>query len=246
MTPQPGHDDIEELLGAYSLDAVDAGERLAVARHVGRCTPCEEEVVGHREAAATLTPGGPAPGGVWDRLIAGLEEPPPLQLAPVPDSRSGIRTRRVLTAATALAAAAAAIFGIRVVDQDRRLDRLQTTMADDGLRRSAVAALADPAAVRLALTAPDTAITVQTAVLPDGRGYVVTDQLPSLAADRTYQLWILIGHERISAGILGSRPSTAAFHVAQRFDGLAITEESAGGVVASDNAPVVFGRVAPS
>lgn len=86
----------------------------------------------------------------------------------------------------------------------------------------------------------------QTAILRDGRGYVVGDQLPRLTEGRTYQLWVLIGHERISAGILGSRPTTAAFHVAQRLDGLAIAEESAGGVVDSGNAPVVIGRVAPS
>lgn len=247
MTPQPWHDGIEELLGAYALDAVDADERLIVDHHVDRCAPCEDEVAGHWEAAATLTPGGPAPGGVWNRVFAGLEEPPPpLHLAPVVNSRSRTPARTMLTAVTALAAAIVGIFGVRVVDQGRRLDRMQTTMAGDGLRRSAVAALADPAAVRLALTAADTGLTAQTAILPDGRGYVMADQLPRLAPDRAYQLWVLIGQERISAGILGSSPTTAAFHVAQRFDGLAITAESAGGVAASDNAPVVFGRVAPS
>jgi hypothetical protein len=109
--------------------------------------------------------------------------------------------------------------------------------------RSAVAALADPASVRLALTSADAAVVAQSAVLPDGRGYVVADQLPRLASDRTYQLWVLIGQQRVSAGILGSRPTTAAFHVGQSLDGLAITEESAGGVGTSENAPVVFGRL---
>ena len=247
MTPQWWHDDIEQLLGAYALDAVDADERLIVDHHVERCAPCDAEVAGHWEAAATLTVGGQPPGGGWDRVIASLEEPPPpLHLAPVTSPPSRTWTGRTVTAVTAVAAAAMAIFGIRVVDQDRRLDRMQMAIADDGLRRSAVAALSDPASIRLALTSADTTVMAQTAILPDGRGYVVADQLPRLASDRTYQLWVLIGHERISAGILGSRPTTAAFHVGQRLDGLAITEESAGGVVVSDNAPVVFGRLAPS
>jgi hypothetical protein len=248
VTPPHWHHDIEQLLGVYAVDATDADERRLVGHHIECCASCDAEVTGHWGVTAMLTLGGPPPGGGWDRIIIGLEEPPPpLELVPVIRLRSRKSTALALIAMTAVAAAAMAVVGIQTVDHDRRLDRMQTTMNDgDGFRRSAVAALADPTSARLALTSADTPVVAHTAILPDGRGYLMADQLPRLAANRTYQLWVLIAHERISAGILGRRPMVVAFHGGQRFDGLAITEESAGGVAVSNNTPVVFGRRPPS
>jgi hypothetical protein len=67
--------------------------------------------------------------------------------------------------------------------------------------------------------------------------------MPALPETRTYQLWALSGGRRISAGVLGARPELVAFHVATRIDGLAITDEPAGGVDASRQSPVAFGEV---
>jgi hypothetical protein len=72
---------------------------------------------------------------------------------------------------------------------------------------------------------------------------VVEDNLGSLPAGRTYQLWALGGAEPISAGVLGPDPQIVAFNVDPGATGLAITEEVAGGVVASENDPVAAGEV---
>lgn len=82
-----GHEQLQELLGAYALDAVEPYEAEVLERHLPTCPRCRNELADHREVAALLSyAGGTAPGGVWDRIIASLEEPPPaltLTRAPV-------------------------------------------------------------------------------------------------------------------------------------------------------------------
>lgn len=67
------------MLGAYALDAVEPDEAAAIELHLPTCPRCRHELADHREVAALLgyAAGGSAPGGVWDRIIASLEEPPP-------------------------------------------------------------------------------------------------------------------------------------------------------------------------
>jgi len=80
-------------------------------------------------------------------------------------------------------------------------------------------------------------------LVPDGTGYLWSDALPGTAPDRTYQLWAVVGTERISAGVLGPSPQIAPFRIAGEVVALAITEEVAGGVVASENQPVESGLI---
>ena len=49
---------------------------------------------------------------------------------------------------------------------------------------------------------------------PDGRGYLVTSDLPALSADHTYQLWGVINGQTISLGLMGQRPNQATFTLA--------------------------------
>jgi hypothetical protein len=73
-----GHEEVQELLGAYALDAVEPDEAAAIERHLPTCPRCRIELADHREVAALMGyAGADAPSGVWDRIIASLEEPPP-------------------------------------------------------------------------------------------------------------------------------------------------------------------------
>ena len=87
MTRPLSTPEIEELIGAYALDAVDPDERDAVDGHLRECPRCRSELAGHLEVAALLgNTGSPAPDGVWARIASSLEEPPPalrLSVAPV-------------------------------------------------------------------------------------------------------------------------------------------------------------------
>ena len=65
------HEDIQELLGAYALHAVDPDEAEVVERHLEGCPRCRAEVEGHREVATLIgNSGGDAPDGLWDRIAS--------------------------------------------------------------------------------------------------------------------------------------------------------------------------------
>lgn len=246
------HADAAEFLGAYALDALDDDERAAVEAHVRDCGACQTEVAEHREVAAVLA--GPrwarAPEGLWDRIAGSLEEtPPPLQMpaAPVvPLDASRRRFRPLGLAAAAVAVAAVAVVGVmglKIVDDGRRIDSLKEQARGAELSRTADAALADPTARRVALRSTDTGVEAHAVLLPDGTGYLLESNLPVLGPDRTYQLWAVVGTNRISVGVLGPDPGVAAFRAPGQTSALAITSEVAGGVVLSQNQPLVVGTV---
>lgn len=260
MGRELSHEEVADLLGAYALDALEPAELQAVDRHVQGCQACLVEVAEHREVAGLLTPGwGKPPAGLWDRIAASLEEsPPPLDLAPVmamkpappptPITDAGSRRRRRtlgLGIAAMVAAAAVAMVGFLGVQlgEDRgRTDQFAVDAYGE-LERSANAALADPSAQKVDLVSTDGSRFVQAIVLRDGTGYLVNPKLPTLSKERTYQLWAVVGTAKISVGVLGNEPRIVPFKMNGPVSALAITEEVAGGVVASRADPVVVGKV---
>jgi Anti-sigma-K factor rskA/Putative zinc-finger len=209
------HEEIQDLLGAYALDAVEPDEAKLIERHLETCPRCRSEVEGHREVASLLgNSGGDAPDGVWDRIADQLDDiPPPMRL----DLHDGAAT------VTPLAA--------------RRRERTNRFIAAAANR-----AFDDPDAQKLQLQSADGAMTARAVVLPDGRGYLVAHELPGLDTGRSYQLWGDTGAgSLVSLGLLGDDPTTIAFQAGTDLDALAITDEVAGGVVQSKNPPVIAG-----
>lgn len=257
------HLEIEELLGAFALDAVDGDEARVVADHLVACARCRAEVADHREVAALLAHGGAdAPPAIWDRIAASIDgtgpaeqdkilvPPPSLFSKPKVVGRSQPRawqTRAVVPVAAA-AAAVIGVLGLQVVGQGSKLDEQGEQIAamaeGDGLSRAFQEALGAPGAELVDLRSPDGEHEVQ-AVVTSGEGYVHAAGLPELPEGKTYQLWADMGDTRISLGVLGSRPDVASFAVNRGVLGLAITEEAGSGVVVSDQAPLVYG-VMPS
>jgi anti-sigma factor RsiW len=259
MGRELSHTEVADVLGAYALDALEPAELQAVDRHVQSCHVCLEEVAQHREVAGLLTPGwAKPPAGLWERIAASLEEaPPPLDLAPViamkprppqTTTAAGGRRRRSFGTGIAAMVAVAAVamvgfLGIRVTDDRRRIDRLSDQAYPDQLTQSVNAALADPGSRRVDLVSTDGYRTAQAVVLPDGTGYVVKSNLPQLSKERTYQLWAVVGSAKISVGVLGPEVHAVPFKMDGPVSALAITEETAGGVVTSRADPVVVGRI---
>lgn len=242
------HEEAAELLGAYALDAVDVDERDAIEHHLNECPRCRAEVADHRTVASFLgSAGGRAPDGLWDRIAGSLEEPPPeLKLAPVvPIKERRSVSMRVGAAVAAVAAAVIAVLGAEVVHLNNQVDHLAAPdRAKTELLSAATHAFADPRAQRVSMRSTDGTVSSQAALLPDGTGFLVADDLPGLPNDRTYQLWALANGQKISAGVLGSRPRVVAFRYAPSgLSGFAVTAEKAGGVVATQNSPVVLGTL---
>lgn len=252
MATELTHHDLEELLGAYALDAVDPDEANAVEIHLRECPRCHAEVFAHREVAASLAQvGSAAPQGVWERIAASLDEAPPeLDMARVvalkPSRELTGRPRQWAVAAASVAAAAAlvsGVLGVKLVDQDRRLRTLTAAVEARSLESTALSALVNPSARRVQLKALDDKLLGEAVMLADGTGYLLKSNLPALPADRTYQLWAVVGDARISLGVLGRRPAVTAFKAVADVRALAITDESAGGVTSTDKPPVVLGWV---
>lgn len=247
------HDAIEELLGAYALNAVDPHEAALVASHVDQCADCRAELDQHLEVAALLpTAADFAPASVWDSLAGEIADQEPADASPhtlaeiVPLRR---RWARPLAAAAAFAllAGAAVVQSVRVGDISDELAAERETVAalTEQLERpvldTAVAqALDDPSAQRVVLGSQVSGSNAIIVLMPDGTGYLAEHTLQPLSADRTYQLWAIVDGKVISAGVLGPEPGVVPFHIdPEGFQGFAITEEVIGGVTSSENDPVV-------
>jgi hypothetical protein len=113
----------------------------------------------------------------------------------------------------------------------------------NGLLRAALAASASPGARHAELVSPEGRRLVSAVVLRDGTGFLVSDDLAPLPAERAYQLWGIVGSEKISLGVLGRHPGVVAFHAAADIVALAVTNERAGGAVAPTTPPVGAGVV---
>ena len=241
------HAEIAELLGAYSLDALDDDERALVEEHLASCPRCRAEVEEHHEVASRLAQtGGAAPEGLWERIAGSLEQSPPgLRLAPVPAAPepAAIRhgpSRRAL-AAIAAAVLVLAALGLQIRQQNTRIDELEQALADP-LVAALQAAIEAPGSQLVELTSGDGNVVLLGAVTDDGVGYLRATALPPLPDDRTYQLWGVAGDDVVSLGVLGATPDIVSFR-AGSYEALAVTEEVRTGVVTSRNDPVVAGTL---
>ncbi len=244
------HVEIEELLGAYALDAVEPDERSFIEAHLVTCARCRQEVAEHLETAARLTQvDDPAPDGLWERIATTLEdEVPGFQFPPTVSpvvSLDRVRDRRSLRVVRFMGAVAAALvfalLGFQMLSQQRKIDNLARQVEHGGVRNLASRVLEDPQAQRVVLKSSDGSMVATIALAPDGVGYLVRDDLAPLPAGRTYQLWALAGELRISLGVLGRNPGVTAFRGPDVIDGLAFTDEAATGATQPTNQPVAVG-----
>ena len=246
--------ELEELLGAYALDAVDDDEREQVEEYLARTPEARLLVADYRETAALLAhSGAEAPPGLWERIEHTLEEEPP-KLATPPAAAVGLESRRARLrrrAAVVVAAAAAvvvvALLTVKVVQQGDRIDELGREARAGSVLAAAEGASRDPRAHRVALSSTDGALEARVVYLPGGDGFLLQSNLQALPPDRTYQLWALMGgsspERPISAGVLGPDPGITAFSVHGPVVGFAITDEQSPGGVSPGSPPLIQGAV---
>jgi hypothetical protein len=250
MTPE----ELDLLLGAYALDAVDDHERREVEQYLAANPRARAEVDQYQEVAAMLAfSGSAAPDGVWDRISSVIggdgadradgaaNGAPALHLVSSQPAVARRRSRAPWYALGGLAAAVAvAVLVGMVVHRD---DQISNRSALD-LKATAHAALTDPNARKVTLMSADGHQRVEVAVEPNGIGFGVAQGLPRLTDGRTYQLWGQYDGKVVSLGLLGPSPTAVAFPTAPGLKGLMITDEEAGGVVATGHSPVVQGAFA--
>jgi hypothetical protein len=217
-------EELQALLGAYALDAVDGDEREQVERYLETDPGARAEVESHREAASMLAmSGADAPAGIWDRIVSEIDgeqrdlgssdvDPPALDLGGLGageprvdrslparrserESRRGIALRWVGVAA-AVAAALIAVLSVEVVRQNDRIDRLDVAMTGDAVRRGAEAAATAPGSRTVSLTTGSGVELAGIVLRPNGTGYFVSKGLGAAPDGEVYQLWALVGDPR--------------------------------------------------
>lgn len=216
--------------------------------------------------------GQEAPEGLWDRVVARINDPAdsdpvfetphalrlvgfdgteaPAGARPTAPRATRAFRRSGFNRVTGLVAAAAvvvvALMGAEVARLQGRTDHLQgqiTAMAGAPTMATVERALAVPGARRIALK-PISGGTdrLDAVILPGGQGYLYDSRLAPLSSAQTYQLWGVVGDQRISYGVLGSAPANVVpFRASSGVQALAVTAEVAGGVVTSTHRPVAVG-----
>jgi hypothetical protein len=178
------HEELQELLGAYAIDAVEPEEAVAVEAHVAECPRCRAELTELREVAALIgNSGADAPPGVWDRIASSLDEAPPELRLVVGTSK---RRRVINTVVLGAAAAVLVVVAISVVRLRSEVGDLRDARRGDQVALAAQDAMTAPGArvARLTGDNPTSAIAV---VGPDGQGYFVGSALHPPA--HIYELW---------------------------------------------------------
>lgn len=196
-----------------------------------------EHVESFRRVAAELAGGlteivPVASPVIWDRIAqeTGIDQAP--QESPAPAIPLKRRGRDLVTAVAAVAAAL--VFGVAAGGL--------LNGSEPSLREVAAAAASEAGATTVEMTSPSgiAAINASVVLTEGGMGYLTADSLPALTDDRTYQLWVIVDDQVISAGLLGNDPDVIQFRAEGNIVGMAISNEKAGGVVVSENDPVAL------
>jgi anti-sigma factor RsiW len=260
------HAEIQELLGAYALDATDAEEGEAIEAHLVTCPWCREEVRRHREVAAVLASGTEvAPPSIWDRIVDQIDGdeapslPAPRPLGPVPapadepgsggrvdrsaDRRrpgsprsAGARRWLVAAAVVVVIGVVGVLLGV-VAHQQGQIDDL-----DQAVRSTTTSVAASKSA---SLVDEQQNPVGRVVIAADGTArFVNADGIAPLDEQHVYQLWGVVGDEKISLVVLRDDPTEATFTVPSQVTTLALTEEQSPGVVASVQPALAAGPVA--
>jgi anti-sigma factor RsiW len=251
------HDEIRSLLAPYALDALDDSERLMVAEHVDTCASCTAEVTELLDTAAivALSESEVAPPTLWSGIQTGMraaqtppapvkvpETAPQVNPTPTPVTPSNVvsldkkRLQRRWLPAVAAAAAAVMI----AVPMTARL----STRTTDLRQLAAQDAKASGSRTIDLVSVSDTKTKFgDVVVTADGSGYVRLSNTPALPADQTYQLWAVVDGVPISAGLLGNKPTVAAFTARSNVQAIALSIEAAKGATAPTVGPIAVAAV---
>ena len=233
------HEECQELLGAYALDAVDAQEADGIERHLVDCPRCRAEMASFRETASVLgNTTSNVPTAVWDRIAGQIAAPPGdswpriaerLRVRPRP-----ARNRRLAVTGAGLlvgvAAAAVSFLIVRVNDLDNRVHAYQKQIQAAGMSTVLSSVLRGPH--RTISMTQHGSFSATIVVAPDEQAYWVKSNLPHLASNRTYQLWTLVNDRPVSLGLLGPNANdVGAFRVQPNTHIVLLTAEPEGGTV---------------
>jgi anti-sigma factor RsiW len=228
--------DLHDLTAAYALDALDEHETREYEAHLAQCERCRDELAVLSESATALAwaVDGPAPpAALRDRILdtAAAER---VNVVPLVPRRQWLV--RTTSAVAAVAACVAVGLGIWASTLSHSVNQERAARAANA---RAVEILADPASRRIPLNNGRGVVAVD----PTGQGVLVVDRLPRAPAGKTYEAWVIpAGGDPVPAGLFQGGDGTTVVHLQRsvpRGSTIAATVESAGGVTAPTQSPVL-------
>jgi len=264
------HATLRELAAGAALDDLDPGEALTLERHLPECPSCRglsadlDQVVGELALAA---PALRPPAGLRDHVLDALHAPSAPALAVLDGGRRTDRATAGGASSTTVGSrpaganpriarwgglAAAAVFAFAAIGlgaQNRQLDERVTATAAQladaqarlQARQAAVALVADPAHLEVALHAEPVAPAAQAVVM-----FRPGTTLPATRTGQVYQLWYADASGVHPLGTFhhdGQGPFVAPFGVDLGSSAAAmVTLEPVGGAVGEPGPQVVFGE----
>ncbi len=245
------HQRYRDLLAPFALDALDDEERLDVADHLLECDACTVDVDDLLDTTSVLalSETEPPPAALWDRITSGMNAPEvdltiarpaqdtvvralrnePEPLAPVINLADRRRVKPWIAAVAGAAAASALVIPIT-------RSTLQPKAPSFNLAQMAAEQAKVPGTRRIDLISTDgnAQRMGDVIVTSDGKGYIRMDDAEQLPDDRTYQLWTVVDGKPVSAGLLGRKPSVAAFAISSNAVAVAVSVEKASGAPAPE------------
>ena len=239
------HEQVDELIAAYSLGAVDQAEADLVRRHLPDCAECQDTLLRMTEVVAVLPLSLEEvrpPEGLRERVMAGAlagstGAPPGRGPQAAPDDRATARPGKLLfllRAPSWAPTAAAAVLLLGMLAWNISLQARHTTAPP-------------PQTIGAALVDASNTDVGRVTYLSDRHLALVSLQaLSKPAADRNYELWVIpSGGRPRAAGVFLPEPDGSKVLVVNATlahgDKIAVTEEALGGVPQPTSAPIISG-----
>ncbi|HVF13908.1 MAG TPA: anti-sigma factor [Acidimicrobiales bacterium] len=236
MTEDLSHTEIQNLLGAYALDAVDEWERVLIESHLETCESCRVELDDHGRLAETL------------RRHASRVSPL-ASLEANGSAKNGGSARaqpRRRWGSAAQVAILLLLLGVLIAQAQVRFDTLEGRLDRVELLERAQLAMADPDAIVTTLRNPanDPVLTVVSRAA-GGDSYAMNSTLPRLSEGQTYQLWRVDSRGHTAAGEPLGGPDALVFSLPPGVTGFLITVEKGSAPDRPTLPAVASGRVLP-
>ncbi|HEV3234531.1 MAG TPA: anti-sigma factor [Candidatus Dormibacteraeota bacterium] len=184
--------EVQALAGAYALDAVTPLEAAAIREHLETCAGCRADVAQMVEVARALplsVEATPPPAGLKQRILDAIaEDPADAAIVSLPGSMGAPEQtpRRSFWSSRAwpVLAAAALVAAVSVAGYAYNLQQAQ------------------PRVYTLHSTAAPTATGQLTYFPREHAAYLTLDKMPTAAAGRTYQMWLIRNGKPESVGTM--------------------------------------------
>jgi hypothetical protein len=208
-------EELQPQLAAYALGEGEAD--AAMLAHLERCPDCRHDLRAYTQIARALPYSAPdiaPPASLRERILAAAaqeqqdQQPAPL---PAPPAAPARRPRRAPARWAAFAGALAimiALLGWNISLRNQVAGQQEMIQGYRDTWRTMIVLLNDPAVGWYALAGGPSY--GQLWASPQGRvGCLVAEGLPDLAADQTYQVWLVRGTQRQNGGVFDAHGGNA-------------------------------------